>query len=36
MQIQQSGTASFRTYLIDAMSTMDMDTLTGGMNVEIQ
>lgn len=36
MNALQSGTSSFRTYLIDAMSMMDIDTLNGGMKVEIQ
>lgn len=30
------GTAGFRTYLIDAMSIMNEETLKGGMKVEIQ
>jgi len=34
MQKTDGGTASFRTYLIDAMSKMDATLLTGGMKVE--
>ncbi|NLY78280.1 MAG: hydroxyethylthiazole kinase [Tissierellia bacterium] len=30
------GTSSFRTYLIDGISKMDIDTLKGGMKVEIK
>ncbi|MPN61229.1 Hydroxyethylthiazole kinase [bioreactor metagenome] len=30
----KGGTASFRTYLIDAMSKMDWPTLKGGMKIE--
>ncbi|UYO62488.1 hydroxyethylthiazole kinase [Acetobacterium wieringae] len=31
---EQAGTASFRTYLIDAMSRMDAQTLAGGIKIE--
>ncbi|PKM74841.1 MAG: hydroxyethylthiazole kinase, partial [Firmicutes bacterium HGW-Firmicutes-17] len=34
VQIDEAGTASFRTYLIDAMSLMNAQTLEGGMKVE--
>lgn len=34
VQAHEAGTASFRTYLIDAMSRMDSQTLEGGMKVE--
>ncbi|HAZ06360.1 MAG TPA: hydroxyethylthiazole kinase [Acetobacterium sp.] len=32
--VEQAGTASFRTYLIDAMSRMDAQTLAGGIKIE--
>lgn len=34
VQAQNAGTASFRTYLIDAMSLMNVEILTGGMQIE--
>lgn len=34
VQAQDAGTASFRTYLIDAMSLMNIETLAGGMQIE--
>lgn len=34
VQAHEAGTASFRTYLIDAMSLMNAETLQGGMKVE--
>lgn len=36
MKSQLEGTSSFRTYLIDAMSLMNFETLDGGMKIEIQ
>ncbi len=34
VEAEQAGTASFRTYLIDAMSQMDAQTLAGGVKIE--
>jgi len=34
VQSQEAGTASFRTFLIDAMSLMNIETLKGGMKLE--
>ncbi|WP_373484383.1 hydroxyethylthiazole kinase [Acetobacterium sp.] len=34
VQAQNAGTASFRGYLIDAMSLMNAETLAGGMKIE--
>jgi hydroxyethylthiazole kinase len=34
VEAHAAGTASFRTYLIDAMSLMNVQTLEGGMKVE--
>ncbi|MEA4807592.1 hydroxyethylthiazole kinase [Acetobacterium wieringae] len=34
VEAEQAGTASFRTYLIDAMSRMDAQTLAGGIKIE--
>jgi hydroxyethylthiazole kinase len=34
VQMNKAGTSSFRTFLIDAMSLMNLETLKGGMKVE--